>query len=56
MIHLIAGDCKVASPKVIVGCRAKVFFKFQFKLMQKFCFQYQFEGFRDIELYVHGES
>ena len=27
-----------------MGCRTKVFFKFHFKLMQKFCFQYQFEG------------
>jgi len=44
------GGMKKAELRVaglIVGCRAKVFFKFHFKLMQKFRFQYQFE---DIEL------
>jgi hypothetical protein len=39
-------DCYNRYPiqRTIVGDRAWVFFFFHFKLMQKFCFQYQFEG------------
>ena len=39
-----SGENRARRELAIVGGHAWVFFGFHFKLMQKFCFQYQFEG------------